>query len=522
MESILAIIDDLLHSVNEIKTFDGCEVRSENHDDGLLPDKWYEAKKRIRNTIARLKDWREGNDDVCGVAPATAAAAGEALDLHRTKVSLLKPRRRRELTGHLSGLSDLESTGSAASTPVRRGRVAFDDTATSKASKEAKRKKKRRARSRRSLSEPRIHDFEILKPVSRGAYGRVYLASKRRTGDVFAIKVLEKKRDCSKEPVDRRMAERNVLAKADCPYVVKLYYSFQSSRRLYLVMEFVHGGDMLSLLQTCGALEEEYVRQYISEMVVALKYLHREGIIHRDIKPDNVLIDKNGHIKLTDFGLSHMGIVDAASTGAHYGGSPRSPLLSRDYDEDLSEMMLKSKVGTPDYMAPEILMGTGHDFTCDWWSLGVITFELLTAYPPYNDDSPDAIFDNILSTTVEYPDEVSPLAQSFISSLLVLDRRERLGARGAREVQAHAFFATANIDWAKLERGEFGEDEEPPFVPVLESRTDTSYFDETRLGKGKDEKESKKPLRRHHSLRWHQRLQRRASTDERVKHLSVA
>ena len=498
--AILAVLIESVAAIRAIEARPGTSDSVRTDDSNMLPDEWYQPKQRIRESLGELKALKD-EQGKGGLLQAAEAAAREAIELHRTKISLVKPKTHAEYLRN-----ELSAPNSRSSTPEGARGGATVTFEANVANTHKKRNSKRRLRSRRSVSEPGIHDFEILKPVSRGAYGRVYLASKRRTGDVFAIKVLEKKEIVRKNQVERIMAERNVLVAADCPFVVKLYYSFQSKRRLYLVMEFVHGGDLLTLLQNCGCLDEEYCRQYISEIVVALKYLHRHGIIHRDIKPDNVLVDKNGHIKLTDFGLSSIGVVDATNENAYATiESPRllSPNLTLEIegngDDEMREMLLKSKVGTPDYMAPEILLGTGHDFTCDWWSVGVITFELLTGYPPFNDETPDAIFENILSATVEYQsDEMSPQAQSFISALLVLNPRNRLGAKGASQVQKHAFFGNA-IEWAKLERGEFA-GEEPPFIPVLESEIDTSYFDESRQANRRaSEVDDARHLKRHFS-----------------------
>eukprot|EP00124_Ichthyophonus_hoferi_P006238 Ihof_evm1s1339 gene=Ihof_evmTU1s1339 len=153
---------------------------------------------------------------------------------------------------------------------------------------------------------PTINDFQIIKPISKGAYGRVYLARKKTTGDLYAIKVLKKIDMVRKNMVDNVMAEKTALSIANCPYVVKLFYSFQSQDNLYLVMEYLIGGDLASLLQMFGYLEEDMAVFYIAEVVLALEYLHSHCIIHRDIKPDNMLIDPKGHCKLTDFGLSRV------------------------------------------------------------------------------------------------------------------------------------------------------------------------------------------------------------------------
>ncbi|KVH88375.1 AGC-kinase, C-terminal [Cynara cardunculus var. scolymus] len=251
-----------------------------------------------------------------------------------------------------------------------------------------------------------IEDFEIIKPISRGAFGRVFLARKRATGDVFAIKLKElipekvlqvlKKADMiRKNAVESILAERDILISVRNPFVVRFFYSFTCKENLYLVMEFLNGGDLFSLLRTLGCLEEDMARVYIAELVLALEYLHSLNIIHRDLKPDNLLIGPDGHIKLSDFGLSKVGLIN--STEDLSGTSDIRTSIYRD-DEVTTERrsslngeqrQKQAVVGTPDYLAPEILLGVGHGATADWWSVGVILFELLVGIPPFNAESPE-------------------------------------------------------------------------------------------------------------------------------------
>ncbi|GFH24762.1 serine/threonine protein kinase 15, partial [Haematococcus lacustris] len=159
-----------------------------------------------------------------------------------------------------------------------------------------------------------IDEFDIIKPISRGAFGRVYLARKHATGDLFAIKVMKKRDLIRKNMVESVNNERNILALANNPFVVRFYYSFTSKENLYIVMEYLNGGDCFSLLRKFGCLDEEVARLYVAEAVLALEYCHAQGIIHRDMKPDNMLISANGHVKLTDFGLSCIGVIDRTDT----------------------------------------------------------------------------------------------------------------------------------------------------------------------------------------------------------------
>ena len=462
-------------------------------------------------------------------------------------------------------------------------------------------------------------DFEIVKPISRGAHGKVHLCRKRATGDVYAMKVMRKKDLIYKNMVSQAMAERDALINSDNPFIVKLYYSFSSTRHVYIVTEFAVGGDLSSLLQQFGRLEESHCRQYAAEITLALEYCHERGIIHRDVKPDNLLIAANGHLKLTDFGLSKIGVArtgvgtsanaavprdiptsartrtarvssdgsvdvragnatdpypfdggigswetDAAgasapasapaSAGADtragrtlhptpnppnlapssayapstnapssayapsgyatsgYGsdagtaGGPSDVGSSKfDYSrsgarEDAGAGMAK---GTPDYLAPEVLMCEPYGPEVDWWALGAVVFELLVGVPPFHAETPVKIFENILGGDIAWPPDpgpnrtldsdsddddagLSPVAKEFIARLLCPEAELRLGAaRGAAEVKAHEFFRDVDFDavLASQQRDVAADADAdtrggcvPVFVPQPEDPFDTSYF----------------------------------------------
>ncbi|GAV70788.1 Pkinase domain-containing protein, partial [Cephalotus follicularis] len=267
-----------------------------------------------------------------------------------------------------------------------------------------------------------IDDFEIIKPISRGAFGRVFLAKKRTTGDLFAIKVLKKADMIRKNAVESILAERDILISVRNPFVVRFFYSFTCRENLYLVMEYLNGGDLYSLLRNLGCLEEDIARVYIAEVVLALEYLHSLRVVHRDLKPDNLLIAHDGHIKLTDFGLSKVGLINStddlsgpAVSGTSLLGEEEPQLAAPDHQQERRKK--RSAVGTPDYLAPEILLGTGHGTTADWWSVGVILFELIVGIPPFNAEHPQTIFDNILNRKIPWPrvpGEMSAEAQDLI------------------------------------------------------------------------------------------------------------
>lgn len=319
-----------------------------------------------------------------------------------------------------------------------------------------------------------IEDFEIIKPISRGAFGRVFLARKRATGDLFAIKVLKKADMIRKNAVESILAERNILISVRNPFVVRFFYSFTCRENLYLVMEYLNGGDLYSLLRNLGCLDEDMARVYIAELVLALEYLHSLNVIHRDLKPDNLLIGQDGHIKLTDFGLSKVGLINSTDdlSGPSVSGTG---FLGEDeakskHSSKRAQRQKQSVVGTPDYLAPEILLGMGHGATADWWSVGVILFEMLVGIPPFNAEHPQQIFDNIINSDIPWPripDEMSYEAYDLIDKLLTENPVQRLGATGAKEVKQHPFFK--NVNWDTLAR------QKAMFIPAAEAH-DTSYF----------------------------------------------
>ncbi|XP_010101342.2 probable serine/threonine protein kinase IRE [Morus notabilis] len=319
-----------------------------------------------------------------------------------------------------------------------------------------------------------IEDFEIIKPISRGAFGRVFLARKRATGDLFAIKVLKKADMIRKNSVESILAERNILISVRNPFVVRFFYSFTCRENLYLVMEYLNGGDLYSLLRNLGCLDEDMARVYIAEVVLALEYMHSLNVIHRDLKPDNLLIGQDGHIKLTDFGLSKVGLItstdDLSSPSVTHTGFLGDNEEKTQHSSKREERQKHSVVGTPDYLAPEILLGMGHGATADWWSVGVILFELLVGIPPFNADHPQRIFDNIINRDIPWPkipEEMSNDAYDIIDKLLAENPFQRLGATGAAEVKKHPFFK--DINWDTLAR------QKAMFIPSTDAR-DTSYF----------------------------------------------
>ncbi|KAH9758651.1 putative serine/threonine protein kinase IRE4 [Citrus sinensis] len=284
--------------------------------------------------------------------------------------------------------------------------------------------------------------------------------------------VLKKLDMIRKNDIERILAERNILITVRNPFVVRFFYSFTCRDNLYLVMEYLNGGDLYSLLRKVGCLEEDVARIYIAELVLALEYLHSLGIVHRDLKPDNLLIAHDGHIKLTDFGLSKIGLINNTIdlSGPETDGIMPSDAHYPEYQQT-DNRNRHSAVGTPDYLAPEILLGTEHGYAADWWSVGIILFEFITGIPPFTAESPEIIFDNILNRKIPWPcvpSDMSFEAQDLINRFLIHDPNQRLGANGAAEVKAHPFFKGVNWDSLALQKA--------VFVPQPESVDDTSYF----------------------------------------------
>nr|GMC98444.1 probable serine/threonine protein kinase IRE [Ipomoea batatas] len=284
--------------------------------------------------------------------------------------------------------------------------------------------------------------------------------------------VLRKADMIRKNAVESILAERDILISVRNPFVVRFFYSFTCRENLYLVMEYLNGGDIFSLLRNLGCFEEDMARVYIAEVILALEYLHSLNIIHRDLKPDNLLIGPEGHIKLTDFGLSKAGLINSTDYLSH----PSSSTFLEDDKPKLQSSLKReqrqknSVVGTPDYLAPEILLGMEHGATADWWSVGIIMFELLVGIPPFNAEHPQQIFNNIMNRDIPWPkvpEEMSFEAYDLINKLLSESPVKRLGACGAGEVKQHTFFK--NINWDTLAR------RKAAFIPVAEPH-DTSYF----------------------------------------------
>uniref|UniRef100_A0A8C8I0G3 non-specific serine/threonine protein kinase n=1 Tax=Oncorhynchus tshawytscha TaxID=74940 RepID=A0A8C8I0G3_ONCTS len=308
---------------------------------------------------------------------------------------------------------------------------------------------------------PLESDFETIKLISNGAYGAVYLVRHRNTRQRFAMKKINRQNLVLRNQIQQVFVERDILTFAENPFVVSMFCSFETRRHLCMVMEYVEGGDCANLLKNMGPLPVDMTRMYFAETVLALEYLHNYGIVHRDLKPDNLLITSMGHIKLTDFGLSRVGLMNMTTN-----------LYEGHMEKDTREFIDKQVCGTPEYIAPEVILRQGYGKPVDWWAMGVILYEFLVGCVPFFGDTPEELFGQVVSDDITWPDgdEALPAdAQDMITRLLKQSPLERLGTGGAPEVKRHCFFL--HLDWNGLLR------QKAEFIPQLEADDDTSYFD---------------------------------------------
>ncbi|XP_035382773.1 microtubule-associated serine/threonine-protein kinase 4 isoform X3 [Electrophorus electricus] len=314
----------------------------------------------------------------------------------------------------------------------------------------------------RSRRRPCEIDFEMIKLISNGAYGAVYLVRHKETKQRFAMKKINKQNLMLRNQIQQAFVERDILTFAENPFVVSMFCSFETRRHLCMVMEYVEGGDCATLLKNMGPLPVDMARMYFAETVLALEYLHNYGIVHRDLKPDNLLVTLMGHIKLTDFGLSKVGLMNMTTN-----------LYEGHIEKDAREFLDKQVCGTPEYIAPEVILRQGYGKPVDWWAMGIILYEFLVGCVPFFGDTPEELFGQVISDEINWPEgEDAPPAdaQELITLLLRQSPLERLGtAGGAYEVKHHKFFH--NLDWNSLLR------QKAEFIPQLESEDDTSYFD---------------------------------------------
>lgn len=289
-------------------------------------------------------------------------------------------------------------------------------------------------------------DFDILKLVGQGAFGKVFQVRKKDSGGIYAMKVMKKDRIIEKDQAEYTKAERDILTAVTHPFVVSLRYSFQTTSKLYLILDFINGGHLFFQLYQMGTFGSELTKFYISEIVLAIGHLHGLSIMHRDLKPENILLDGDGHVKITDFGLAKKIVEDKRAN---------------------------SLAGSIDYMAPEILNAKGHGKTADWWSVGVLMFEMLSGTLPFKGKNKQAVQKAICSEKVKVPNYFLPDAVGLIKGLLAKDPTMRIGhgSTGTADVKGHKYFK--GVDWAKIEAKAVN----PPFKPNVNGRDCTANFD---------------------------------------------
>jgi len=281
-----------------------------------------------------------------------------------------------------------------------------------------------------------IEDFELLKVIGRGNFGRVLLVRKIDSRKLYAMKVLHKSFVVARGEVEHTRSEKKILMNLRHPFLVQLHFSFQNQDRLYLVMDYVNGGELFFHLQQERRFSEERVRFYSAELVTAIEYLHDHGIIYRDLKPENILLTEEGHIRMTDFGLSKEGL---------YNMDDRTDTFC----------------GTPEYLSPEILEGKPYNKAVDWWSFGTLIYEMLVGLPPFYCEDVQLMYSKIINAPLIIPDYVSPSAADIITRFLERDMERRL--QEPWEIKAQPFFE--EIDWNELVEMRIT----PPWTPTATS-----------------------------------------------------
>ncbi|KPM42750.1 cAMP-dependent protein kinase type 1 [Neonectria ditissima] len=291
-----------------------------------------------------------------------------------------------------------------------------------------------------------LGDFDILRTLGTGSFGRVHLVQSKHNQRFYAVKVLKKAQVVKMKQVEHTNDERRMLSDVKHPFLITLWGTFQDMKNLYMVMDFVEGGELFSLLRKSGRFPNPVAKFYAAEVTLALEYLHSKDIIYRDLKPENLLLDRHGHLKITDFGFAKR-VPDKTWT----------------------------LCGTPDYLAPEVVSNKGYNKSVDWWSLGILIYEMLCGYTPFWDSgSPMKIYENILKGKVKYPAYVNTDAQNLLERLITADLTKRLGNLygGPQDVKSHPWFT--EVTWDRLAR----KDIDAPYTPPVKAGAgDASQFD---------------------------------------------
>lgn len=297
---------------------------------------------------------------------------------------------------------------------------------------------------RKNRPQLKLEDFKLARTLGTGSFGRVHLSQSKHNNRYYAIKVLKKTEVVRLKQVEHTNNEKNILETTANPFMVNLWGTFQDDINLYMVMDYVPGGELFSILRKAKRFPDHVARFYAAEVVLVIEYLHSKNIIYRDLKPENVLIDTNGHIKITDFGFAK-------------------------YVPDITWTLC----GTPDYLAPEVIQSKGYGRAVDWWSLGILIFEMLAGYPPFYDDDHLKLYEKIIQGKIKWPAYFDPHARDLLKRLLTSDLSRRYGnlKGGAQDIKEHGWFGA--IDYVKLANRQV----RPPFVPKIQGEGDCSNFD---------------------------------------------